>query len=75
MDLILVTGFPLGNFQSTSFLVYMVFDKSEVPLDSRYHTFDETDTLGKSCYRGHRRLVSKSIAYCVKAVIDAFLCW
>lgn len=47
-------------------------DTSEVPLDSRYHTVDETVILGKSCDRGHRWLVSKSIADCVEAVIGAY---
>ncbi|XP_021852349.2 endoribonuclease Dicer homolog 3 [Spinacia oleracea] len=47
-------------------------DTSEVPLESTYHTFDETVILGKSCDRGHRWLVSKSIADCVEAVIGAY---
>ncbi|XP_021756558.1 endoribonuclease Dicer homolog 3-like [Chenopodium quinoa] len=47
-------------------------DTSEVPLDSRFHTIDENTVLGKSCDKGHRWLVSKSIADCVEAVIGAY---
>ncbi|KMS95354.1 hypothetical protein BVRB_009010 [Beta vulgaris subsp. vulgaris] len=47
-------------------------DTSEVPLDSKYRTIDENVVIGKSCDRGHRWLVSKSIADCVEALIGAY---
>ncbi|KAK9740074.1 hypothetical protein RND81_03G009300 [Saponaria officinalis] len=47
-------------------------DTSEVPLDSGNQTIDENLVLGKSCDRGHRWSVSKSVADCVEALIGAY---
>lgn len=47
-------------------------DTTEVPLDSKFFGFDKKLMLGKTCDRGHRWMVSKTISDCVEALIGAY---
>ncbi|KAH9625475.1 hypothetical protein KSS87_008138 [Heliosperma pusillum] len=47
-------------------------DQSKVPLDGKFQTYNENLVLGKTCDKGHRWLVSKSIADCVEAIVGAY---
>lgn len=44
----------------------------EVPLDCKFHTENTKVKLGKTCDRGHRWMVSKTISDCVEALIGAY---
>jgi endoribonuclease Dicer len=43
-----------------------------VPLDGKFQTEDPKVVVGKCCDRGHRWMVSKTIADCVEALIGAY---
>ncbi|KAF8036139.1 hypothetical protein BT93_C1979 [Corymbia citriodora subsp. variegata] len=47
-------------------------DTSQVPLDSKFSTEDQTVVVGKCCDRGHRWMGSKTISDCLEALIGAF---
>ncbi|XP_022132011.1 endoribonuclease Dicer homolog 3a isoform X2 [Momordica charantia] len=47
-------------------------DTVEVPLDDKFCTEDPKVVLGKCCDKGHRWVVSKTIADCVEALIGAY---
>lgn len=47
-------------------------DTAEVPLDEKFCTEDPKVVLGKCCDKGHRWVVSKTIADCVEAIIGAY---
>ncbi|XP_059458543.1 endoribonuclease Dicer homolog 3 [Corylus avellana] len=47
-------------------------DTLEVPLDGKFQTEDPKVVVGKCCDRGHRWMVSKTIADCVEALIGAY---
>ncbi|GAB2276325.1 Belongs to the helicase [Dionaea muscipula] len=47
-------------------------DTLEVPLLSKYQTSNEKVMVGKQCDKGHRWMVSKTIADCVEALIGAY---
>ncbi|KAK7281121.1 hypothetical protein RIF29_08833 [Crotalaria pallida] len=47
-------------------------ETQEVPLDEKFHTEDPKFVVGKLCYRGHRRMCSKTIVDCVEALIGAY---
>ncbi|KAL8499337.1 hypothetical protein ACS0TY_022353 [Phlomoides rotata] len=47
-------------------------DTREVPLESRFFSEDIKLMLGKTCDRGHRWMVSKTISDCVEALIGAY---
>ncbi|KAM7275451.1 hypothetical protein ACFE04_017317 [Oxalis oulophora] len=47
-------------------------DALEVPSDAKFLTEDQTVIIGKCCDKGHRWLVSKTIADCVEALIGAY---
>ncbi|GAB4854001.1 helicase [Ancistrocladus abbreviatus] len=47
-------------------------DTLEVPLNSRFQTTSEKVLVGKSCDKGHRWMVSKTLADCVEALIGAY---
>lgn len=47
-------------------------DSREVPLDSRFVSENTKVKLGKTCDRGHRWMVSKTISDCVEALIGAY---
>lgn len=44
----------------------------EVPLDVKFHTENLEAVVGKFCDRGHRWILSKTIADCVEALIGAY---
>ncbi|KAG6599127.1 Endoribonuclease Dicer-like 3a, partial [Cucurbita argyrosperma subsp. sororia] len=47
-------------------------DTAEVPLDDKFCSEDPKVVLGKCCDKGHRWLVSKTIADCAEALIGAY---
>ncbi|KAL6578542.1 Dicer dimerization domain [Orobanche minor] len=47
-------------------------DTLEVPLDSKFCSEDEKLTIGKTCDKGHRWMVSKTVSDCVEALIGAY---
>ncbi|KAK6129787.1 hypothetical protein DH2020_036494 [Rehmannia glutinosa] len=47
-------------------------DTMEVPLDSKFFSEDIKLLIGKTCDRGHRWMVSKTISDCVEALIGAY---
>ncbi|XP_050938034.1 endoribonuclease Dicer homolog 3a isoform X2 [Cucumis melo] len=47
-------------------------DTVEVPLDDKFCTEDPKVVLGKCCDKGHRWVVSKTIADCAEALIGAY---
>lgn len=43
----------------------------EVPIDSKYHSKDAQNLIGKCCDMGHRWMGSKTISDCVEALVGA----
>ena len=43
-----------------------------MPLEKKFQTKDAKVVIGKSCDKGHRWMVSKTIADCVEALIGAY---